>query len=646
MTTLLLMVLLAVVAVGLLGLASITIRSGAQSLAIAEARANARLALMLAIGDLQKHAGPDQRITATGGILAESAANPHWTGVWDSWKAGAETSAADPPSAHATIAGSARSGMAAGYDASRSKHFRKWLVSEASPGATPASEEVAYAASQEFGDAIMPPPDGNSVTLVSNGSLNSPTPKQKVKAGLVAIARPASGSQARKAGRYGWWIGDESTKARIKDDPFRGGPPLSNAAKSFRLQSPGRAGISQLPGFDKIPADAELGKVMTRRSVRLLDGAADAVADSFHDASPYPLGLLTDVREGGLKRDLSTILERPINLTDKGDPFMLYRFDSAGQEQVPIQDLAAYYQLYRSQLKHSSAQLRSGLQVNNPDFGSGGQAFTREYTSLYRQPIPIRVQFLLSLLCAPRTPAEIAANPNNKDSHKLHVGITPAITFWNPNNVPLAMNLGPAVANQFRFFNMPFTLRWTKEGKGYTSSKAGVARLAEPRDRHRRGPRYQLHALHRRDAAHRVRARAGSGLLARQHRPDRVEEFGHLQGGPGSGRGLEPVGFHPAAAVRPVAQSAACRAAVRGRQFIADIFRRRPPVICRRAHQQLGAGQWHRASVLPPPVQRRRCQGLGGKAFPADQPLAWRQQFVQRGPDEAVVSRRQGKDSI
>lgn len=471
MTTLLLMVLLAVVAVGLLGLASVSIRSGAQSLAIAEAQANARLALMLAIGELQKHAGPDQRITATGGILAENAANPHWVGVWDSWKAGAETSAGDPPSAHATIAGNARSGMAPGYDASRSKHFRKWLVSDASPGASLASEELAYAATREFGDAAMPKADASSVTVVSGGSLHSPTVKDKVKAGLVAISKNAAGNPSRRTGRYGWWVGDESTKARIKDDPFRNGPPLSNAAKSFRLQSPGRAGLSQLPGFDKIPADAELGKVMTRQSLRLLDGAGAAVAASFHDASPYPLGLLTDVREGGLKRDLSTILERPINLNDKGDPFMLYRFDNAGQEQVPIQDLAAYYQLYRTQLKHSSAQLRGGLQVNNPDFGSGGQAFTREYTSLYRQPIPIRVQFLLSLLSAPRTPAEIAANPNNKDTHKLHIGITPALTFWNPNNVPLAMNLGPDQANQFRFFNLPFTLRWTKEGKGYTSSK-------------------------------------------------------------------------------------------------------------------------------------------------------------------------------
>lgn len=67
--TLALMILLTVIAVGLLTLSSIALRSSGQGEAAAIARSNARMALMLAIGDLQKLTGPDQRVTAPASIL-------------------------------------------------------------------------------------------------------------------------------------------------------------------------------------------------------------------------------------------------------------------------------------------------------------------------------------------------------------------------------------------------------------------------------------------------------------------------------------------------------------------------------------------------------------------------------------------------
>jgi hypothetical protein len=328
---------------------------------------------------------------------------------------------------------------------------------------------VEGARSGTLADSISPAPNASAVTLVSNGSLGSGAPdSEKVKVQLVSVSGP--GNIPNKAGRIGWWVGDESLKARVKEDVYRDGiVALTDSTRAFRQQSPSRANHRFLPEMGNIADEAPFALVSTRASLQLLKGGGTATNRSFHHATPYSRGLLTDVREGGLKRDLSTILERPIRTEDTSDDFMLYRFDRLGQESVPIQDLSAYYQLYRSQLKNSSKLLPGGFQVNNPDFGSGGQAFTREYTSLYRQPIPIRVQYMLSLLSVPRTQAEKNANPTNTDTHKLQVGITPAVTFWNPNNVPLTLNLSPDFANQFRFFNMPFTIRWTKEGRGYTS---------------------------------------------------------------------------------------------------------------------------------------------------------------------------------
>jgi hypothetical protein len=116
--TLLLMSLLTLIAVALLSLASVTLRSSSQAEAASTARANARLSLMLALGELQNHAGADQRITSTASILdgiPETEALDHVgeaaiTGVWDSWIHDPMQSANAP-------------------DYEKSPRFRRWLVS-------------------------------------------------------------------------------------------------------------------------------------------------------------------------------------------------------------------------------------------------------------------------------------------------------------------------------------------------------------------------------------------------------------------------------------------------------------------------------------------------------------------------------------
>ena len=78
------MVLLVMIALAMLSLSYVSLRTSGRSSAEMEAKANARLALMLAIGKLQQHAGPDMRVTAPADILDEE--NPPLTGVWKSWE--------------------------------------------------------------------------------------------------------------------------------------------------------------------------------------------------------------------------------------------------------------------------------------------------------------------------------------------------------------------------------------------------------------------------------------------------------------------------------------------------------------------------------------------------------------------------------
>ncbi|MEI6819832.1 MAG: hypothetical protein WCL19_09550, partial [Verrucomicrobiota bacterium] len=94
--TLFLMVLLTVIAVGLLTMSSSTTRASNSEQTQAAARANAKIGLMLALSELQKAAGPDQRITSQADIFNKPPAVPpavtitpppsegrsRWVGVW------------------------------------------------------------------------------------------------------------------------------------------------------------------------------------------------------------------------------------------------------------------------------------------------------------------------------------------------------------------------------------------------------------------------------------------------------------------------------------------------------------------------------------------------------------------------------------
>ena len=140
--TVVLLVLLALVAVGLLTLSAIAVRAGDQGAARAEAEANARLALVLAIGELQKELGPDQRVTAAARILEEddgeeggeggsagsTLAHPLWLGSWRSWD-------------HWLNA----RGIERTYSKGRRSHFQRWLVSHPDPAALGATRAATQA---------------------------------------------------------------------------------------------------------------------------------------------------------------------------------------------------------------------------------------------------------------------------------------------------------------------------------------------------------------------------------------------------------------------------------------------------------------------------------------------------------------------
>ncbi len=481
--TLSMMVLLVIVAVGMLSLSTIALRTSNLSSAEDRARANARMALMIAIGRLQEEMGPDQRISANAAILDEQpdtkeidgVSNPQWLGAWNSWKAGEGES-----SQHRTIGTDDE--MHPAYTENREDDFRSWLVSLPKD----AQDLVTSASSLNLDASHMPSDTQNAVVLVGDGSLGpNADADKKVEAPLVRITE--SGGD----GRYGWWIGDESQKARIMDDSYApqeessSESPLTVADIIHRSQAPASNGTRQVSGLAGLTDDTQLGFIASHQTLDLLSGLPDdgrPSKDHFHDITTSSLGVLADVREGGLKRDLNTLLERQIDINDDGDEFMLYKFNG-DQERVPIQDISAFYQLYRNRtdfsnggrggVKYTSGTLNGRIQVGVPDYGTSADAYLREYTALYRNPVPVKVQFVLGIGASEITQAERdSANPPMRadDQYKLSLGVKPVISLWNPNNVPMVMSR--AASQEMKVGFPPFVIRWKKyraAGGEYTS---------------------------------------------------------------------------------------------------------------------------------------------------------------------------------
>jgi len=518
--TLTLLVLLSVIAVGLLSLSAVTLRSGSRSQARAEAQANARMALILAVGELQKQLGPDQRISAAGAITAPSGvSHPHLTGVWDSWIAGplsdAPIGAGYPTEeSHNQTLGQQPSGsMRPEYD-KKDKHFRAWLASLNPDEATDPNTPVTLAIEGK----AMPEKDETAVQLVREGSLGKDAPATDfVSARLMDVkSDPSTGSAIR--GRYAWWVGDESQKARVMDDSYEG-EVLTSSEKIIRSQSPASTGTNTISGLTDINSvqQLRLDGLPSLSSLDLVPGVEEiddggkfrASQKNFHSVTPFSRSVLTDVREGGLKRDLSTLLERTVDPDERGPEFMLYKFNTKDawandpdkyptlpntpQECVPIQDLAAYYQLYdesrKAGIKYTSTALPNSIQVTTPDYGTPANyttTFQKDYTTLYRNPVPIKLQFLLSLSADPITQADrdlmVGSLEANQwipatDTHKLRLAVIPAVTMWNPYNVPIVMEGGDSQAQQIIFKAPPLNLRIRKnrsDGTVYEYSKSNA----------------------------------------------------------------------------------------------------------------------------------------------------------------------------
>jgi hypothetical protein len=449
------MILLTTIAVGLLSLSAVSLRTRSGEEANARAYANARLAVLMAIGELQKELGDDRRISADAAIQT-GAAQGQLVGVWNSWS---PNLAANPL------------GTAPDYNGAKTTNFRTWLASSPTPEALKSRAWAATPAAAEW--PVL-------YTLAGDGfALKAPT---------VAVA---------SRGALAWAATQENTKAKVNV-----AGPEEDTRVNLALQAQRRPSLALATGF-KQPDDGwnlRAGRVLSLGQIGLdtsLTDDAGALTNTGASFTVHARGLLTDAVKGGLKTDLSLgfelsdsefasdswdgvtnpfretgntagftspgsykgqralfqpLVENPIvsKTTNYSPATVAHRFYAAG---VPTFDhLRSFcripHHLYGGGTPVAAMRGPDHVAVDIPA-ASGGAFFGPSdppqgvKSALAIRPVLNRLVYLLSATLG--------------SDNRAHIVITPIISLWNPHNT--ALEIDGAVA--YPWMDIPFNLDWT-----------------------------------------------------------------------------------------------------------------------------------------------------------------------------------------
>ncbi|MEO5912771.1 MAG: hypothetical protein ABIS50_00950 [Luteolibacter sp.] len=432
--TLSLMILLTVIAVGLLSLSSISLRSSASSSSVAEARQNARLSMILAIGQLQLLTGQDTRVTARSTLSGPTAVT--LTGAWRSWE-GSDRDSAGKPIAPSYASKNSAADISKPFDTgSGSGRFLGWLTSTAST----VQPNVAT-----FPEVTNTPAAGY-IPLVTTKQVTDSSQQIHIKPTLVKNGK----------GGIAWWTSGDNSKAMINTD--RGSLPSSMQDWQARVRSNGRADAKSF-GLEKVDTYAAGTIIPSTGTLKLVNAAAER--RKIHDLTAYSRGLLTNTATGGWRKDLSLMSENyaslpsgnlPLLTKKPGEilsyakaassrtnaliyPWSVYRASESSPAWQQVPPICSWDALvdYTQQYKYLTSSTASQTSMSAFSSGHGGSGDRINYQEKVRRiPQLARVHWIYSLSSAPATGANVG-------KYRPGLLVTPVVTLWNPYNVKLSV---------------------------------------------------------------------------------------------------------------------------------------------------------------------------------------------------------------
>ncbi len=434
-----LMAMIFLLLVSLSQLIQIETKVGTTQNQVSLARQNAVLGLSSAIGRLQRIAGPDQRVTATAALLDASPDDgenitgvnePYWTGVWNS----------KYPDGVSVL----NSGGLANYrnlnrrDPDGGATFLGWLVS-GNDNVDPTTFD------REGGDAVM---------LVGEGSVDDED-IDGVYANKVTVRNADTNDLT---GHFAYWVGDEGVKARFDAVDEHLTPEVASPVNANVEQGKLSMLVAQRVGvenaidlnFAKNKDEGKLDRAASQHQLELLEynGTGDGHAETeakgaFHDVSLYSAGVLSNVRDGGLKKDLTAFFEAntgsalPASMPafDRND---VYEFTSTGVNVVNDEKGIADFPDQANPFSPGSPswdQLRAFSKLKDRPTASVTPRL-RNATLAGDYPVgPVLIRAELTLVPEFTNRVE---QPTGEITYDFNVHIAVRAELWNPYNAPLA----------------------------------------------------------------------------------------------------------------------------------------------------------------------------------------------------------------
>ncbi|MEN8734964.1 MAG: hypothetical protein ABF329_09130, partial [Lentimonas sp.] len=404
-----------------------------------EARQNALLALNIAIGQLQKDTGPDQRTTALAalndGSGADPITHPNWVGVYGNSSAANYSDNPDDidPSAPALLNWLVSGNEGTEYDATTTgTEFGRITAAptaiEYAPDAVTSDLTTATANSQlQIGGV-------DAKLLVGPNSTNAADTDQAT-ANFVAAPLVNINTNNSTSGRYAWWVGDEGAKAKVNLRPSYLDQASSeqNEYQNFSFLTAQRSALEFVEyndqgdtlgsDFDFTDPDNDLllAKISDLDSLCFLGSGAENVFDKvtserFHEITTYGHGVLADAYAGGLRKDLTS--------------------DFGGSSNRPPDSEKLFTPLDSNDNIPTWGQARS--LINTSISGSVGSFSTDPIlpSDSSNGVYPVFTAASLGVDFYITGPVIDPDDPNSA-FYEFHVALVPLVALWNPHTVTI-----------------------------------------------------------------------------------------------------------------------------------------------------------------------------------------------------------------